>query len=229
MKKLFLVLWLVVVFSLFTSVEAIRQPVQDLRYEICRAVLCESFNYFLDGSVVGQEGWIDRENGNRWLVQGLVVQEGAKALSNFNSTGESIITKNTGRALANGRQSFWVKTQNRANYVSFHSENVQLGMYQGSWDGPSRIVVAFNKNGNVNFVDARTDTRVNFGSYEDNTWNLINIEWRSIDRTARYKLNNGSWTNWVPFTGGPSFTGFDTVGLDGANLGAGGFFVDNLR
>ncbi|MEK7610364.1 MAG: hypothetical protein AAB468_01290 [Patescibacteria group bacterium] len=229
MKKLHLALSLVIGLSFFTFVEARPKPWLGFWSQICRAVLCENFNSFLDGSVVGQGGWTDRENGNRWLAQGLVFKEGAKALSNFNSMGESIITKNTGRALADGRQSFWVKTQNRASYVSFHSENVQLGMYQGSWDGPSRIVVAFNKNGNVNYIDARTDTRVNFGSYEDDTWNLINIEWRSADKTARYKLNNGSWTDWVPFTGGPSFTGFDAIGLDGANLGIGGVYVDNLR
>ncbi len=197
--------------------------------QLCSATLCQNFNSYLDGSIIGQDDWFNRENGTAWIVQNSIVQEGSKALSNFNSSGESIITKNTGTALTDGRQSFYVKPENRLNWSSYHIPNFQLGMFQGSWDGSSRITVGFGIDGQVSYVNASTDTRVNFGAYNDNAWNLLDIEWRSSDKTARYKLNNGLWTDWIPFTGGAAFIGFDTVGLDGANLGTGGVYVDDLH
>lgn len=52
--------------------------------------------------------------------------------------------------------------------------------------------------------------------------------WRSSDASARYRINSGVWTNWIPFTGGGSFIGFDTVGFVTWYLGDGGVYIDNL-
>ncbi len=194
----------------------------------CFAVLCDNFNSYSDGQIVGQ-GWFDRENGVAWTIQSSIAQEGSKALSNFNSSGESIVTKNSGIPQADGRQSFYVRTENRSNWTDYHIPNFQFGMFQDSWDGPSRVTVGFGKDGQVSYVDAATDSRVNFAAYEDNTWNLIDIEWRSTDKAARFRLNSGGWTDWILFTGGAAFTGFDTIGIDGANLGTSGVYIDKLN
>ena len=217
-------LFAVLAISLFFGASSVEAATKKLK-----SVVQDNFNKYTGGVVIGQGGWIDRENGSYWIVQDTLVKEGEKALSNFNPTGESIITKNSGTALADGRQSFYVRPESRTSWIIYHIPNVQVGMYQGSWDGPSRITVGFTKDGHVDFVDARTDTQVSFATYVDNAWNLVDIEWRSIDKTARYSLNNSIWTDWIPFTGGASFTGFDTVGFDGANLGTGGVYIDTLK
>jgi hypothetical protein len=102
-----------------------------------------------------------------------------------------------------------------------------MGVYQGSWDGPARAVFTFMKDGHVAYID--TNGYVEFDTYNDNAWNLAEIEWRNADRSARFRVNSGAWTNWIPFTGGVSFTGFDTVGLGSVLLGTGGVYVDNLK
>ncbi len=188
----------------------------------------DNFNSYTNGPIVGQGGWFNRANGTPWVVQDVIVKEGAKALYNNNSGADSVITKNNGgNKLANGKQSFYIRTENRSAWNT-RATNFQLGIFQGSWDGPSRATLGFEKDGQVNYVNGSNDARVNFGSYIDNAWNLVEIEWRSSDASARYRINSGSWTNWIPFTGGASFTGFDTVGFVTWYLGTGGVYIDSL-
>lgn len=194
------------------------------------AFIPDNFNKYINSSVVGQGGWFNRENGLQWVVQGTVVKEGKKALyNNSNDSLESIITKTGGIALANGKQYFYVRTENRSGWGDFRSgQNVQMGVYQGSWDGPARVVFTFMKDGHVAYI-APVGGYINFDTYNDNDWNLAEIEWRTIDKSARFRVNNGAWTNWIPFTGGSSFTGFDTVGIGSVLLGTGGVYIDTLR
>ncbi len=197
-------------------------------YAQATAVVEENFNSYSDGVVVGQGGWYDRANGLPWVVEGSVVQEGAKAIYNNNTGADSVITKNNGgNKLADGKQSFYIRTENRSAWNT-RATNFQLGIFQGSWDGPSRVTLGFEKDGHVNYVNGSNDARVNFDTYTDNAWNLVDIEWRSSDASARYRINSGAWTNWIPFTGGASFTGFDTVGFVTWYLGTGGVYVDSL-
>jgi len=195
----------------------------------CSAILCEDFNSYVDGPIVNQ-GWTNRANGLTYLIQGNVVQEGAKALQNISNSTDNVITKN-GNAFADGRQSVWVRTKDRANWGNYNiGENVQFCLLKGSWDGPARTCLAFMKDGHVAFLDQRgVDTWTNFDSYTDNTWNLVEIEWRSVDRTARFRANNGTWTGWMPLYNAGAFTDFDTVGFDTFLLGSGGVYFDNLH
>ncbi len=195
----------------------------------CTTILCENFNSYIDGSIVGQGGWIDRQEGTKFIVEGTVVNEGTKALySNTNSATESIVTKNTGNTLTDGKQSFYVRTENRSSWEDYRSgQNVQFGVYQNSWDGPARAVLTFMKDGHVTYID--NTGYVNFDIYNDNAWNLAEIEWRNSDKSARFRVNSGTWTNWIPFTGGSSFTGFNTVGIGATLLGTGGVYIDNFK
>lgn len=195
---------------------------------VCSTVLCENFNSYSDGPIINQ-GWVNRANGSPYVIQGSVVEEGTKALYNNNTGADSVITKTSGNALADGRQSFYVRTENRSNWGNYNvGENVQVKLSKGSWDGPYRIVVAFMKNGNVAYNDTITGW-TNFDSYADNAWNLLDIEWRSSDKTARYRVNNGTWTDWATYPGASSFTNVDTVGFVTFNLGTGGVYIDYLH
>ena len=195
------------------------------------SIITDDFNSYSEGSVVDQGGWLNRENGTPWVEQGSIVKEGTKALYNNYSGVNSIITKTSGTALADGKQSFWVRPQNRANWGDYDiGENVQLGIFQGSWDGPSRATLAFMKDGHVAYIGLpNIDAYVNFDTYIDNDWNLVEMEWRAIDKTARYRLNGGTWTDRIPFTSHAPFTGFDTVGFVTFSLGTGGVYVDSLQ
>ncbi len=57
----------------------------------------------------------------------------------------------------------------------------------------------------------------------------MEIEWRSSDKTARYKINNGIWTDWHAISGSKIFTDFDNVGFDfDLPSGSGGVYFDTL-
>ncbi len=196
------------------------------------AVIGENFKRYSNGTIVGQGRWYNRENGTVWVVQDAldpVSGEKGKILYNNNPGTDSIITKTAKIPLADGKQSFYIRTENRFNWSDTRSTNFQLGLFQGSWDGPSRITIGFEKDGTVNYVDGSNDARVNFDTYNDNSWNLVEIEWRSSDISARYRINNGTWTSWIPFTGGTYFTGFDTVGFVTWYLGTGGVYIGKLE
>ena len=220
-------LFLILLFSLLS----IASPVEAGKGQKLKSIIRDNFNKYTNGSIVGQGGWFNRANGLPYVVQDIVVKEGRKALYNNNVGADSVITKTGGAALANGKQSFYIRTESRSNWGTYNiGENVQLGLFQGSWDGPSRATLAFMKDGHVAYIGLPSiDAYVNFDTYVDNAWNLAEIEWRAIDKTARYRVNNGTWTNWIPFTGGSFFTGFDTVGFVTFYLGTGGVYIDNLK
>lgn len=203
---------------------------------ILPSLIQENFNSYASGSVVDQGDWLDRDNGSFWVNQDSVTQEGAGALfNNYHNNGEfysaSVIQK-FGTTLADGKQSFYIRTYNRNNWGNDRSDNVQVGVYQEGNDGPTRATVSFRKDGTVTYVNGSNDTRVAFDTYSDNTWNLLDIEWRISDKSARFRLNNGAWTNWVPFTVVTSmgtFIGFNSVVLTTWYLGTGGVYIDNLN
>ena len=103
------------ILALEARVETLENPVPPPP-PTCSAILCEDFNSYSNGPIVGQGGWFNRANGTPWVVQGDIVQEGLKALYNNNTGADSVITKNAGNALTDGRQSFYVRTQNRSDW-----------------------------------------------------------------------------------------------------------------
>ena len=192
------------------------------------AIVEDDFNSYMDGSIVGQGSWIYRVNGDNFLIQGTTTQEGTKAIYN-NAIADSVTTK-TGTARTDGKQVAYVRTENRNDWGTYDNGNVQIRLSKGSWDSDPMTVVSFKKDGNVAFYDPISDTYTNFAAYNDNEWTLLEIEWRSSDKTARYRINSGVWTDWKPFRGAASFTDFDTVGFDFVlPSGAGGVYFDNLQ
>ena len=225
-KYVYSLLGLIVLFSfLITAL-----PIEAAKNQKLKSVIRDNFNKYTNGSIVGQDGWFNRANGLPYVVQNIVVKKGKKALYNNNTGADSVITKTSSTALPNGKQSFWIRTENRSGWGNYNiGENFQLGLFQGSWDGSSRATLAFMKDGYVAILDTATDKYVNFDTYTDNRWTLIHAEWRMSDKTIRWRVNERVWTNWTPFVGSTSFTGFDTVGFVTFYLGSGGVYIDDLR
>lgn len=191
----------------------------------------DNFNTYTDGSIIGQGGWASYKNGENFIIQGTNVFEGAKALYN-NSLGDSVITK-SGNSLSDGIQAVYVKTENRSDWGFYADGNAQVRISKGQWasgaPGLAFAAVSFKSDGNVAYYDQFNGVFQNFAIYNDNEWTLLEIEWRSSDKTARYRVNNGIWTNWYVFANSGSFTDFDNIGFDFTLPGgSGGVYFDNL-
>lgn len=195
-------------------------------------IVKDDFNSYANGTIMGQGGWNSYVNGNNFVAQGDTFFDGTKAIYN-NTQADSVITK-SGTLLTDGKQAVYVRTENRANWGLYPDGNTQVRVSKGVWasGAPSLpfAAVSFKSNGNVAFYDSVNDVYKNFTTYNDNEWTLLEIEWRSSDRTARYKVNNGAWTDWYTFQNASSFTNFDNVGLAfDLPSGTGGVYFDMLR
>jgi hypothetical protein len=185
-------------------------------------VLTDNFNSYNDGNLPGQGSWINYLNGNYFDVQGSVVFEGAKAVY---ATGviDSVVTK-AGTALADGRQTVYFRSTGRAGWAT--------GVYQcfritkGLWGSPN-LDVRLNKDGTWQYYNG-TSLITGPGTWAEDTWNSLEFEWRSSDKKARYRINQGTWTSWDSFTGSASFANFDYVGVNWWNTagGTGGLYID---
>ena len=197
-------------------------------YELgLQSIVQDDFNSYANGSIVGQGGWIDRVNGGNFVVQEAVTQEGAKALYN-NAGTDNVVTK-TGTSHTDGKQAVHIKTDNRAGWGSYEDGNAQIRILKSHWDSEPMVAVTLKKDGNIAYYDPISGVYSNFTTYNDNEWTLVEIEWRSSDKTARYRINSGTWTDWKTFRGAASFTDFDTVGFDFIAGGTGGVYFDALH
>lgn len=194
-----------------------------------RPIVKDDFHYSL-GAVVGRGHWESYVNGENYLVQKLEAFRGKKALY-INSLGDSVVTKK-GRSLSDGLQTVYVRTEDRANWGPYVDGNAQFRVTKNSWAGGSDIfaAVSFKSDGNVAYFDSDAGVYQNFATYNDYEWTKLDIEWRSSDATARYRINDDSWTDWKRFRGAASFTDFDYVGFDFfLPSGSGGVYFDTLR
>jgi hypothetical protein len=195
------------------------------------AIVQDGFNSYTNGNLLGQGGWFDYKNGQNFKVQGDSVFEGTKAVY-VNALADSVIVK-SGNALSDGKQALYVKTQNRANWGYYVNGNAQVRLLKGTWGGSAEfrnfLGVTFRSDGNVTYYDPINGVYQNFATYNDNEWTLLEFEWRSSDKKARYRVNNGAWTDWKPIAGKGTFTDFDSVGFDFfLPSGLGGVYFDTL-
>ncbi|MFC1629632.1 putative metal-binding motif-containing protein [Patescibacteria group bacterium] len=197
--------------------------------ESCMALVIDNFNTYTDGTIVGQGSWESYRGGENFMAQGTTTFEGAKALYN-NTEGVVSVATRKGNPLSDGRQVFYVKTENRHNWITDDSDSVvQIRVTKGSW-GANFCAVVFEKDGNVSYAPSEYGPRQSFATYNDNEWTKVEIEWRSSDSKARYRANDGAWTIWDAFGNSSSFTVFDYVGVDFDSRGvtSGGVYIDTL-
>lgn len=198
------------------------------------SILTDSFDKYELGILLGQNGWANYANGDAFMVESLSQKN--KAV-HVDSQSDNVITK-TGVSLADGRQAVMVKTDNRASWGNVPDGNVQVRISDASWGAGTRrfVAVTFKADGNVAYYDKHADVYQNFGTYIDKQWTPLEIEWRSSDKTARYRVNNGVltkavWTDWMSFPQSDTFTSFNNVGFGFVQPsgGAGGVYFDNLK
>ncbi len=191
-------------------------------------VVVDNFNGYSDGSIVGQDGWVSYVNGDHFVVQGSTAFEGAKAVHN-DSFGDSVAGR-YGTSRTDGKQAVCFRTENRDNW-GFYSADGNVGFrVSDGLNGTIFASVSLKKDGHVAYYDPIADVYSDFATYNDNEWALLEIEWRSSGKTARYRINGGTWTDWKTFRGAPSFTKFDFLHF-GFVLpsGSGGVYFDALR
>lgn len=189
-------------------------------------VVEDNFNSYANGSIVGQGSWRNRATGDNFVVQGTAVFEGAKALY-ITGVSDSVIVQE-GTNLTDGMQTFYVKTENRNTWAEY--SRIDFRMLRGGWDSGIFCDVALQWNGKVEYV-GKDMLYHTFTTYSDNEWTKIDIEWRSVDISARYRANDELWTDWSLFSGGSSFAGFDNVGIDFSLMGgssSGGAYFDTV-
>lgn len=196
-------------------------------------IVVDDFNGYSDGSIVGQGSWQSYVNGSNFVVQGAIVNQGAKALHN-NLFGDSLVGKQ-GTSRADGKQAVCFRTENRNDWGFYSADGnvgirVSKGLNASGAPGLSFASVSLKQDGNIAYYDQVADVYSNFATYNDNEWTLLEIEWRLSDKSARYRVNSGTWTEWKPFANAASFTGFDYVNF-GFVLpsGSGGVYFDTLR
>ena len=193
------------------------------------SIVQDNFNSYSNGSILGQGNWESYVNGGNFFVQDTTTFEGAKALYN-NAQADSLIGK-AGTLLLNGRQAVYIKTKNRSSWGTDAGLGVKIskGLNSSGAPGLAFASVDFKKDGNVRYYDQSGDIYRNFVTYNDDEWTLLEVEWRSSDTKARYRVNNGIWTDWHLFANTASFTGFDYVNFDFyLPNGSGEVYIDNL-
>ena len=197
------------------------------------SIVQDSFDAYNKGALKGQGGWNSYVNGSNFVVVDTEVFGGIKAIYN-QTKADSVITK-TGSLLADGKQAVYVKTASRTSWGIHSDGNAQVRVSKNPWasgaQGLAFAAVSFKGDGNVAYYDSVSDKYKNFATYEDGVWTLLEIEWRSSDKTARYRVNSGGWTDWYTFRNASTFSGFDNVGFDFdlRDGFGGGVYFDSLQ
>lgn len=197
------------------------------------SIVQDGFDVYNKGTLHGQGGWNSYVNGSNFVVVDTEAFGGTKAIYN-QTKADSVITK-TGSLLADGKQAVYVKTASRASWGIHSDGNAQVRVSKNPWasgaQGLAFAAVSFKTDGNVAYYDSVTDKYKNFATYDDGVWTLLEIEWRSSDKTARYRVKSGGWTDWYTFRNASTFSGFDNVGFDFdlSNGTGGGIYFDSLQ
>lgn len=197
------------------------------------SIVQDGFDTYTNGTLQGQGGWNSYVNGLNFVVVDTEAFGGTKAIYN-QTKADSVITK-TGSLLTDGKQAVYVKTASRTSWGIHSDGNAQVRVSKNPWasgvQGLAFAAVSFKGDGNVAYYDSVADKYKNFAIYGDGVWTLVEIEWRSSDKTARYRVNSGGWTDWYTFKNASTFSGFDNVGFD-FDLGSGsggGVYFDSLQ
>ncbi|KPJ55036.1 hypothetical protein AMJ47_01935 [Parcubacteria bacterium DG_72] len=199
--------------------------------EICSLVVEDDFNSYTAGSIVGQGGWQNYQNGDNFIVQSFLTREGPRALFN-DSSADSIIVKQ-GNSSTDGSQTIWFMP----NLTQWDSNAFfQVRLTKGAWTaaGPnaSFVAITFEQDGGtegkVGYSPGLGQPYIYFGKYRYE-WSRLDIEWRSSDKKARYRINTENWTAWDDFPNSSYFTDFDYIGFDfKKSSGSGGLYIDFL-
>lgn len=181
------------------------------------AILNENFNSYTDWDIVGQWSWTQQQNWWDYDIQWTIVQEWAKALSLVAGTraGQPIIYK-VWTASADGNQSFYIrKTNTTEEFLVLLEQNSTA-----TWP-----IVQFSSWWKIQYFN--WTTYVDIQSYVANTWYEVEVEWRTSDDKARYRIDWWSWTSF--FAVNWTFTSLDRIRFIWKPTTTGTVYVDNFK
>lgn len=141
--------------------------------------LVDNFDSYTDGDLNGQGSW---SGSTDFDIQGSVVQAGAKAVAHTAAASGNILKSFTGAA--SGTQSIYGRVASTAI-----SGLWMVRLYEGA---AARIFIQTDGAGNLSYNDG--GGLVTIGAITADTWFKLDIEWQASDDTARYRLDNGTWT-----------------------------------
>src|SRR3989344_8910166 len=184
----------------------------------CRAstILTDNFNSYDNGTISGQGGWV---GSNFMTIQNEAVFEGSKSLKLSDPFSANFSVQKTGTLTNDGRMTIYV--QGHLGGSTFPLIEVQLK------EGDNTAISVKNHTGrDFSYYNGDIGSNSIFGpQMASDTWYALQIEWRSSDHTARYRINDGNFTNWKK--------GFSDwlSGLDTVNIGIfdGIGFVDAIQ
>jgi len=167
-------------------------------------ILTDDFNSYNDGDLDGQGDWaISAGSSGDWQVQGIIVKEGTKAAY---CTSKDANFHKQGTLRNDGRITIYWRSSSLSTYTGINL------MEMVDTTPTHRISVFFGyADGKVEYYDG---TFHEIGSYSANTWICLEIEWRSSDHKARYRVDAGTWTDWDTPRGAWT-NGIDIVRIDG--------------
>ncbi len=147
-------------------------------------ILTEDFNSYNDGDLEGQGSWtLQYGSASQIKIQGTTVKEGAKAPEGHTTLDSNV--QKTGSQCNDGRITYYVciGTADKRGCAIYLTEG-----------GAIRVQVTFWTDGYIKYYDGSAYQSI--VAYAVDTWHCIEIEWRSSDHNARYRVDGGTWTDW---------------------------------
>lgn len=182
------------------------------------SIVQDDFSGYLYGSIVNQCGWSSYVNGENYVIKDSSVGKVLYA----SASADNVIYKQ-GATKTSGTQTFYLKSQNRSSWEATNA--IYLKVSFNHWNGAG-IAVILKKNGEVGYL--RGGDYQTFGTFNDNEWTTVAIEWDFDGIGARYRVNNGTWTDWSPYMSSPGRY-YDSVGIDvDLRGGSGEVYIRNL-
>jgi hypothetical protein len=145
-----------------------------------------NFDSYSLGLLSGQNGWEGDVNEIFSVVNGT----SGKEVTTNGATSDYV--NKQGTAITDGYISFKCKRHTNEGVGRIYSQ-----IYHTDVNSYARATIAFL--GSTSQIQYRTggSTFVNIQAYSLDTWYTIQINWRSSDGYVRYKVDAGSWTDWV--------------------------------
>lgn len=157
-------------------------------------IMTETFNSYTDGDLNGQGSWIATAE---YDVQGVIVQEGTKAVKLISSAGGGATMVKSGPAVGTGDIRFFVRPD-----IVPASESILIFLFEGG----SNVQVGVRFNGTSNAILAVSGASL--GSWVATNWYQVDIEWQTSDNTYRVAINGGAFSGWQA---GDAFTNLDKI------------------
>lgn len=157
----------------------------------------DDFNSYDDGDLDGQGGWVRNATYGVLNVQGTTVKEGAKAVANAAATYAEY--RKSGDNIATGRITFYFRVTSNG---SIH--------FRVNESGTGKIFIQVLKgSGKIQYWNGSAYVDIQAIAYD--TWICVEIEWRSSDHKARYRIDEGEWTGWDSCVG--SWTALNGIAI----------------